>query len=72
MKANSVIKTVMKNRSLTQKDLTTLLQTKSQSAVSGALNRDMKISTLLRFLSILDCQLIIKDNTTGEDYKITN
>jgi len=45
---------------------------KSQSGVSQALSRDMKTSMLLRFLESMDCELVVKDKTTGEEYAITD
>lgn len=71
MKANAIIKNLMSNRKITQGDLTVMMNMKSQSAVSGALGRDMKISTLLRFLNCMDCDVIVRDKTTGEEYQIT-
>lgn len=70
MKAKDIIKTVMTDRRITQGDITKLMDMKSQSAVSGALNRDMKITTLNRFLSALDCELVIKDKKTGQEYTV--
>lgn len=71
MKANAIIKNLMGNRKITQGDLTVMMNMKSQSAVSGALGRDMKISTLLRFLNCMDCDVIVRDKSTGEEYQIT-
>ena len=55
MKANDIVKSIMSEKGLTQGDLTKILGVKSQSGVSQALNRDMRISTLTRFLSTLGC-----------------
>ena len=71
MKANNIIKTIMGNRQITQGDLVSKMNMKSQSAISGALGRDMKISTLIRFLDCLDCELIVRDKNTGEEHHIT-
>lgn len=64
MKANNIVKSVMANKGITQEMLTKMIGVKTQSAVSGALNRDMKISTLVRFLNTLDCHLIIRYGDT--------
>ena len=71
MKANNIVKTIMSNKRITQNDMTTLLNMKSQSAVSGALGRDMRISTLVEFIKVLDCEIIVRDKTSGEEYLIT-
>ena len=70
MKAKEIIKSVMTNRHITQGDITKLMNMKSQSNVSGALNRDMKITTLNRFLATLNCELVIRDKNTGEEYTV--
>lgn len=72
MQANEVIKTLMSNKKITQGEITQRLGMKSQSGVSQALSRDMKTSMLLRFLESMDCELIVKDKTTGEEYAITD
>lgn len=71
MKANTAVKSIMGVKHITQADLTTMLNMKNQSSISGVLNRDMKTSTLVKFLSVLDCELIIKNSSTGEEYTIT-
>lgn len=71
MKANSAIKSIMSEKHITQADLTTLLNMKNQSSISGVLNRDMKTSTLVKFLTVLDCTLVVKDSVTGVEYEIT-
>lgn len=71
MKANSAIKSIMSEKHITQADLTTLLNMKNQSSISGVLNRDMKTSTLVKFLAVLDCKLVVKDSVTGAEYEIT-
>lgn len=71
MQANEVIKTLMSNKKITQGEITQRLGMKSQSGVSQALARDMKISMLLRFLSSMDCEVIVRDKATGDEYEIT-
>ena len=70
MKAKEVIKSLMSDRHITQGDITKMMDMKSQSAVSGALNRDMKITTLTRFLTALICELIIRDKDSGREYMV--
>lgn len=71
MKANEIVKSIMSIRHLTQIDLQKMLELKSQSAVSGALNRDMKTSTLARFLESMDCELVIRDKSTGTEWIVS-
>lgn len=71
MKSSEVIKTLMKEKKINQGEITQLLGMKSQSGVSQALARDMKTSMLLRFLSCMDCELIVRDKATGNDYPIS-
>ena len=47
------------------------MEMKSKSGVSQALNRDMKISMLIRFLKVMDCSLTVTDNSTGETFEIS-
>lgn len=71
MQASEVIRTLMNDKKITQGEITQRLGMKSQSGVSQALNRDMKTSMLLRFLESMDCELIVRDKTTGTEYPIT-
>lgn len=71
MQANEVVKNLMAQKEITQTEMREKLAMKSQSGVSQALNRDMKISMLIRFLNQMDCSLTITDNTTGETYEIS-
>lgn len=71
MKASDVIKSIMGKHSITQSDMVTMMNVKSQSAISGALNRDMKISTVIRFLTCMDCELVIRDKASGQEYSVT-
>lgn len=71
MKANEIVKNIMSDKNITQSELTKMLHLKTQSAVSGVLNRDMKVSTLVKFLSALDCELIIKNRTNGNEQIIS-
>lgn len=71
MKANDIVKNLMRERNLTQGELTRIMGKTSQSAISGALNRDMKISTLVSFLDALNCTLVIKDKN-GNEWTVEN
>ncbi len=58
MQANEVIKNLMAQKEITQTEMREKMEMKSQSGVSQALNRDMKISMLIRFLK--DCSLTVR------------
>ena len=71
MQANEVVKGLMSDKKITQGEITKLLGMKSQSGVSQALSRDMKISMLIRFLNCMDCELIVRDRDAGVEHIIT-
>lgn len=70
MTVNDTIKNLMTGKNMTQGEITKRLGMKSQSGVSQALNRDMKVSMLIRFLNTLDCDLVIRDKDSGKEYMI--
>lgn len=70
MKANEIVKTLMADETITQGDLTKMLGLKSQSAVSGILNRDMRTSTLVRILSCMEGEVIVRDKN-GREFVIS-
>lgn len=70
MTVNDTIKNLMSGKNMTQGEITKWLGMKSQSGVSQALNRDMKVSMLIRFLNTLDCDLIIRDKDSGKEYMV--
>ena len=72
MQTRDIIKSLMGKKNVTQSEITNLLGMKSQSGVSQALARDMKISMLLRFLECLGCEIVIRDKATGEEYTVTD
>lgn len=71
MQANEVVKGLMSDKKITQGEITKMLGMKSQSGVSQALSRDMKISMLIRFLDCMDCELVVRDKTSGTEHTIT-
>ena len=71
MQANEVVKGLMSDKKITQGEITKLLGMKSQSGVSQALSRDMKISMLIRFLNCMECELIVRDRDSGVEHIIT-
>lgn len=66
MEVKEVIEKLMRDKGISQGDLKELMQMSSQSGVSQAIRRDMRISMLSRFLSVLDSQLIIRDRNGNE------
>ena len=71
MQANEVIKNLMVQKEITQTEMREKMEMKSQSGVSQALNRDMKISMLIRFLKVMYCSLTVTDNSTGKTFEIS-
>ena len=71
MQANEVVKGLMSDKKITQGEITKMLGMISQSGVSQALSRDMKISMLIRFLDCMDCELVVRDKTSGTEHTIT-
>lgn len=72
MQANEVVKALMSDKKITQGEITKMLGMKSQSGVSQALSRDMKISMLIRFLDCMDCELVVRDKTSCTEHTITD
>lgn len=72
MEINEIIKTLMGDKNITQGEITKLLGMKSQSGVSQALNRDMKISMVLRFLKCMNCELIVRDKNSKTEWIVEN
>lgn len=71
MKATDIIKHIMKIRGMTQGDLTKKLGVSSQSGISAKLNRDLRVSTLDEFIQVLDCELVIRDKSTGAEWIVS-
>lgn len=69
MAMNEIIKQIMSENHLAQVDMQQLLEMRSQSSVSQALRRDMKVPTVLRFLKVLGCKLIVEYGDTR--YEVT-
>lgn len=72
MEAKNIIKSIMQKKDVTQIDIMQKLELKSQSSVSSMLSRDMKASTMVKFLEFLDCELVIRDKNTGEEYTVND
>lgn len=69
MKISEIIKCVMESEQVSQGQLKEKLEMKSQSGVSQALQRDMRVSMMLRFLKVLNCKLVVEH---GDDrYEVT-
>lgn len=70
MTMNDFIKQMISTQKVQQKELADKLGMKSQSGVIQALQRDMRMSMVLRFLGALDCELIVKHN--GDEVAIVD
>lgn len=64
-----IIKGIMTVEKVSQGDITKKLNMKSQSGVSQALNRDMRMSMVLRFLEVLGCEIVVKHNKS--EYRVS-
>ena len=70
MKTTDIIKTIMKNRHLTQMSLAEMLGV-AQASISAKLNRNARIGSIVEIAQVLGCEVVLKDLTTGEEYRIT-
>ena len=72
MTAKEIIKELLRVRKMSQNDMTKISRYKSQSSVSGVLNRgsSMRLDSLMAFLEPLGCELIIRDPYTGTEYRV--
>ena len=70
--SKEIIKELLRVRKMSQNDLTKISKYKSQSSVSGVLNRgnSMRLDSLMAFLVPLGCELYIRDPETGMEYKV--
>ena len=73
MDARKIIKELLHDRHMSQKDFVEISEYKSQSNVTGILNRSrsMRVDSLFKFLTPLGCELIIRDPKTGKEYQVT-
>lgn len=71
MQGNNIVKEAMTLSNLTQKDLQKLMNLKSQSSISTMLKSDMRISTFVKLLEALDCEVIVKRKSGDKDWTVT-
>lgn len=69
LNSREIIKCVMESEQVSQGQLKEKLEMKSQSGVSQALQRDMRVSMVLRFLKVLNCKLVVEHD--GDRYEVT-
>ena len=72
MTSKEIVKELLRVRKMSQNDLTKISKYKSQSSVSGVLNRgnSMRLDSLMAFLEPLGCELYIRDPLTGVEYRV--
>lgn len=70
MTANTVIRTIMANKHITQFEFARMLGEKTQSTVSLSLSRNMKSNTLVTYLNALGYDLVVREQSTGTEYII--
>lgn len=69
MDLQSVLKVLINTREYTYKAIGQMIGGKTTQAVSDILNKQssMSVKTLLRFLEVLDCDLVIRSRTDERD-----
>lgn len=75
MDLQSILKALINARGYTYKVIGELLGGKTTQAISDRLNKrsSMSVDTLLKFLDILGCELVIRDKNEKKDiWVITN
>ena len=72
MQGNNIVKEAMTLSKVTQKDLQKLLNLKSQSSISTLLKSDMRISTFVKLLNVLDCELVVQHKSDDKKWEVTN
>ena len=72
MTAKDIVKEIMVSKRLSQSRLAELAGFKSQSNVTGYLNRgsSMRVDNLIQMLSAMDCRLIVQDEVTGAEWVV--
>ena len=72
MTAKDIVKEIMVSKGLSQSRLAELAGFKSQSNVTGYLNRgsSMRVDNLIQMLSAMDCRLIVQDEATGSEWVV--
>lgn len=71
MKSGNIIREVMTVSNLTQKELQAILNLKSQSSISSMLKSDMRISTFVKLLEVMDCELVVKSKASDKTWNVT-
>lgn len=72
MQGNNIVKEAMTLSDVTQKDLQKLLNLKSQSSISTMLKSDMRISTFVKLLNVLNCELVVQHKSDDKTWEVTN
>lgn len=69
MDLQSILKALINARGYTYKTIGELLGGKTTQAISDRLNKrsSMSVNTLLQFLNILGCELVIRDKNEKKD-----
>lgn len=68
MTVSAIIKTILEDKNLTLVDLSRMLDIKYPAAIGSSLSRNMKVGTLLKYLTALDCELVVRDLKTKTEY----
>lgn len=75
MKIEDVIKTKIREKNTTQKQLAEKTGFKSQANIAGILNNTksgMRIDNAVKLLNALDCIIVVRDKENKNEWEITN
>ncbi len=72
MNEKEIVKIIMSEKGISQNQLAILANMKSQSNITGFLNRgnSIRVDTLNQMLSAMGCELIIRDTILEKEYKV--
>lgn len=72
MTAKDIVKEIMSDKGISQSKLAELAGFKSQSNITGYLNRgsSMRVDNLIQMLSAMDCELIVRERTSQEEWVV--
>lgn len=74
MKGSDIVIALMKEQGITQVAMAEKMGYRTQSSVRDRLvgKHDMRVDTLVNFLRVLDCDLVVRDHKTGKEWMVTD
>lgn len=71
MTERDIIKSLMSEAKISQTDLQMALNLRSQSSITNYLKGgSMKVSTFVKILSVMDCELYVKSTKNEKEWKV--